>query len=244
MAGPTAAGRTDIGLHRENNEDAFLLLPGAGAYAVADGMGGPAFGEVAAAMFLDAVRRTVPPGGAGNPAHAARLVLEAFRLANREILSHASLDPSRQGMGCTAELVLFSGGEYAAGHVGDSRIYRLRGGELSRVTKDHSLVQRQVDQGLLSEADARVHPMRNVVLRAVGTAERVEPDLHSGRLEPGDLLLLCSDGLTDMVDDAGIADALRGAGSLEERAARLISLALEAGGRDNVTVVLCGWPVG
>lgn len=244
MPGPIAFGRTDIGLLRENNEDLFVLLPEAAAFAVVDGMGGPAFGEVAAAFFADAVRGALSGGGAGSRAQAALLALEIFRNANRDIFAHANGVPGREGMGCTAELALFAGDEYVIGHVGDSRSYLFRGGTLRRITKDHSVVQDRIDRGLLSEEEARRHPMRSVILRAVGVAERVEADLHHGKLLPGDLLLLCSDGLTDMVSDDAIEAALAAPGSPAEKADRLISLAIGAGGRDNATVVLCGWSPG
>lgn len=239
MTNIAAFGKTDVGLHRTNNEDVFLLMPEAGSFALADGMGGPAFGEVAAAIFAETSRRMLPASPPGTIDDAERLARDVFLIANRDILAYASEDADREGMGCTAELLLFVGDEWLVAHVGDSRSYRFRGGRLSRITKDHSLVQEQVDRGLLSEADARRHPMRNVIVRAVGTSERVEPDIHRGALLPGEMILLCSDGLTDMADEADIEAILAGPGPLAEKGKRLVDLALAAGGRDNVTVVLC-----
>ncbi|HEY5995522.1 MAG TPA: PP2C family serine/threonine-protein phosphatase [Candidatus Deferrimicrobiaceae bacterium] len=239
MPSIAAFGLTDIGHHRDNNEDVLLLMPEAGAFAVADGMGGPAFGEVAAAIFADTARRALSTNPPGTIDDAERLAREIFLIANRDILAYASEAAAREGMGCTAELLLVVGDDWLIGHVGDSRSYRFRGGELLRITKDHSLVQDQVDRGLLPEADARRHPMRNVILRAVGTAELIETDIHRGTLLPGDLILLCSDGLTDMADEAEIGALLAGPGPLPEKGKRLVDLALAAGGRDNVTVVLC-----
>lgn len=238
MPAIAAFGLTDVGRHRDNNEDVLLLMPEAGAFAVADGMGGPAFGEVAAAIFADTARRALSPNPPGTIDDAERLAREIFRVANRDILAYASEAAGREGMGCTAELLLVVGDDWLVGHVGDSRSYRFRNGELSRITKDHSLVQDQVDRGLLSEAEARRHPMRNVIVRAVGASERIDPDIHRGTLLPGELILLCSDGLTDMAGEADIGALLACPGSLAEKGKRLVDLALAAGGRDNVTVVL------
>jgi protein phosphatase len=239
VPGIASFGLTDVGRHRDNNEDVFLLMPEEGAFAVADGMGGPAFGEVAAAIFADTARRAISASPPRTVDDAEKLAHDIFHAANSDILAYASETAGREGMGCTAELLLVVGDEWVVGHVGDSRSYRFHAGGLSRITKDHSLVQEQVDRGLLSEADARRHPMRNVIVRAVGTSERIEPDIHRGTLLPGELILLCSDGLTDMADEADIGALLAVPGPLAEKGKRLVDLALAGGGRDNVTVVLC-----
>ena len=141
-------------------------------------------------------------------------------------------------MGCTADLLAFSQGSFIIGHVGDSRTYRLKNSTLKQLTKDHSLVQEQLDQGLISPEEARRHAMRNVILRAVGVNVTVALDILKGKKNPGDLFLLCSDGLTDMVGDPAVFSALSADGNLSEKSAALIQLAKQAGGKDNVTVVL------
>jgi len=155
------------------------------------------------------------------------------------MIAHVAEHPGHHGMGCTAELLVFSGDCYILGHVGDSRTYLLREGELRQITKDHSLVQQQVDQGLISAAEAKHHPMKNVVLRALGADIELSLDLSRGRIFPGDLFLLCSDGLTDMLEDAAIREALASRRSLADKVESLIEGAKSAGGRDNVTAVLC-----
>lgn len=232
-------GQTDVGMRRTNNEDAFVVLPERGVAAVADGMGGQASGEIASAIFAEAVRELF--GGAsaaGNPA-ATELVAESFRLANERILNMSEAQPQHRGMGCTGELVVFEGDRYALGHVGDSRSYLFREGVLSQITKDHSLIQEQVDNGLISASEARNHTFKNVILRAVGVEEALAIDLLRGESRPGDIVLLCSDGLTDMIPDETIANALGRPLALAQKADRLVELAKMAGGRDNITVVLC-----
>jgi protein phosphatase len=142
-------------------------------------------------------------------------------------------------MGCTAEVVAFVDDLFVLGHVGDSRTYLFRDGVLRRITKDHSLVQDQVDRKLISEEEARTHAMRNVIIRAVGIEEPLAVDILRGRAFPGDLFLLCSDGLSDMSEEDAIAARLAGPASLADKAEALIALAKAGGGKDNVTVVLC-----
>ena len=142
-------------------------------------------------------------------------------------------------MGCTAELMAFSDASYILGHVGDSRTYLFRQGRLKQITQDHSLVQDQIDRGLLTPEEAKKHSLRNVILRAVGAKETLAVDLITGKVMAGDLFLLCSDGLTGMVDDPPIEETLSLSISLVQKVERLITLAKEAGGNDNITVVLC-----
>jgi protein phosphatase len=169
---------------------------------------------------------------------AEELVLRSFLLANRRILELAARAPEHRGMGCTGEMVVFAGDRYVVGHVGDSRVYLFRGGRLRQVTKDHSFVQEQVDRGLLTSVQARFHPWRHMLLRAIGIHDSLEVDLLSGKAHPEDLFLLCSDGLTDMVGDPLIEERLGSGLSLGEKAERLVRDACDAGGYDNVTVVL------
>jgi PPM family protein phosphatase len=238
LNGP-ASGASDIGLRRDNNEDAFLVCAEIGVFAVADGMGGAAAGEVASAIFIEAVRELFGDSAPATAEQASAQVQEAFRLANERMVSHVAALPEHRGMGCTAELLVLTGDRYLVGHVGDSRTYLLREGELRQITRDHSLVQQMVDQGQISASEARHHSRKNVVLRALGADLQLSLDLVRGSLFPNDLFLLCSDGLTDMLEDASIKKALLFPVSLSEKVGLLIDGAKAAGGRDNVTVVLC-----
>jgi len=230
------AGRTDVGLKRSNNEDAYILRPDLGFCAVADGMGGAAAGEVASRIFVETAQSVFE----SRPGEMSRAdcVQHSFTLANQRILDHVRDHPDHRGMGCTAELITFYDGEMVIGHVGDSRTYRLRNAELRQLTEDHSLVREQLKQGLISQEEARTHPMRHVILRAVGTSETIELDLLTGKARPGDIFLSCSDGLTDMVTDQAILETLNRGGDLQSMADRLIDLARAAGGADNITVTL------
>jgi PPM family protein phosphatase len=234
-----SAGKTDTGIRRQNNEDAFLLLPTQRCFAVADGMGGAVAGEVASGIFVAAVDDIFAPCSPRNADDISTLVREVFKAGNERIVQTAEQTPKYQGMGCTAELLAFFDDHYTLGHVGDSRTYLLRKGELRQLTKDHSLVQHQVDEGLLTQREARSHYMKNVILRALGIDRSLPLDLIRGRVLPSDIFLLCSDGLSDMVDDEDIRGILALEDGLEDKATLLVEAALRAGGRDNVTVVLC-----
>ena len=234
-----ASGKTDIGLRRVNNEDAYLVRPGLGCFAVADGVGGSAAGEVASRIFVETAnevfgQHTKLPGISTD-----LLVREAFRLGNERILAHTARHPDCEGMACTAELLAIADGCYIIGHVGDSRTYLLRGGELRQVTRDHSLVQNQLEQGLITQEKAKTHNLRNVVLRVVGIQPSIELDIIRGKSLPGDMFLVCSDGLTDMVEDGDILKTLTSSRGLDDKVASLIESANAAGGNDNITVVLC-----
>ena len=232
-------GKSDKGLRRENNEDAFIVLPHGLYCSVADGMGGAAAGEVASGIFIETVEELFSPlAGAAEDALNA-MVQQSFLLGNERIIQCARAIPQYQGMGCTAELIAFAGDRYIVGHLGDSRTYLFRDGVLRQITKDHSLVQHQVDQGMITAAEARTHAMKNVVLRALGIESELALDMVRGRVLPGDIFLLCSDGLSDMLDDAGIGQILASERQLSDKVDLLIQGALAGGGRDNVTVVLC-----
>lgn len=232
-------GRTDVGMRRTNNEDVFVVLPECGVAAVIDGMGGQASGEVASDLFAETVRELCADAAVRDANTAADIVAESFRVANGRIYGMSVREPLHSGMGCTAELIVFHENGYVLGHVGDSRSYLFRQGVLSQVTRDHSLIQEHVDNGVISPSEARNHAFKNVILRAVGVEETLAMDLLRGDHRPGDLLLLCSDGLSDMVDDEGIRDILASPSTLSEKADRLIEMAKIAGGRDNITVVVC-----
>ena len=236
----TARGLTDIGLRRTNNEDSFLVHSAAGFFLVADGMGGAAAGEIASRIFTDTAGQTILLQEHRTEEEAVFLIKKTFLAANASIRTHIKKTPEHNGMGCTADLLLFHDHGFILGHIGDSRTYRLRQGHLTRLTKDHSLIQDQLDQGMISEAEASGHRLRNVIIKAVGIKDQLEIDITRGRCIPGDLFLLCSDGLTDMVSEEDIRNILLYKKSLSDRTALLIEQAKNGGGRDNVTVVLVG----
>jgi protein phosphatase len=233
-----SSARTDVGLRRSSNEDAFVSAAEHGILALADGMGGAASGEVASGIFVDTVRERMAGGPRSVPAEAEEFVRKTFLLANQRIRDLAAREPEHRGMGCTGEMVVFTGDRYVVGHVGDSRVYLFREGRLRQVTKDHSFVQEQVDHGRITPGQARVHPYRHMILRAIGIHDPLDVDLASGKAYPGDIFLLCSDGLSDMVGDPVIEERLASGLSLEEKADLLVRDACDAGGHDNVTVVL------
>ena len=230
-----AALRTDIGRVRSQNEDAAWYDEARHVYAVADGMGGHLAGEVASRLAIEAVQRM-----ARRHARADTLVLrETVRQANEAIARHAQNHPQCAGMGTTLSL-MWRGGRYMyIAHVGDSRIYRLRGGRLEQITQDHSLVEELVRARIITREEARTHPRRNIITRALGTQGDNEPDLLAADTQPGDVWLLCTDGLSGMLPDETIEAVMRREIPLDEMADSLLSQALEAGGRDNVTLILC-----
>jgi serine/threonine protein phosphatase PrpC len=232
-------GKSDIGLKRFSNEDAFAIESEKGLFVLADGMGGEAAGEVASQIFIDTVLEIFSKREIHSKQETLKLVQEAFRLANEKIWSHAERNPKHQGMGCTAELLAFDNQNFVLGHVGDSRTYLLRQGHLRQLTHDHSLIQDQINQGLITPLEAKTHSLRHVILRAVGVNETLAVDLIRGRSLTGDLFLLCSDGLTDMVDDALIQETLSLSANVVQKAEKLIDLAKSEGGVDNITVILC-----
>jgi len=235
----TTLGQTDVGAKRKNNEDAFIILPSQRFAAVADGMGGAAAGEVASRIFVDTVHEYFLQLNPASEKDVNATIREAFQQGNARIIQHAKNTPEYEGMGCTAEVIGFFDDRYVVGHVGDSRTYLYRDGELRQITKDHSLVQHQVDQGLISDEEARNHSMKNIVLRALGIDHLLHLDIVRGRVLPRDMFLLCSDGLTDMLQDGEISEILSSGNSLAEKVGMLINDAISAGGKDNVTVVLC-----
>jgi protein phosphatase len=230
-------GKTDCGLRRPNNEDAFLVKLELGFCLVADGMGGAAAGELASQIFSETTLEVFSTANlsGSDPAH---LLQESFMLANNRIIQHTIEIPEHKGMGCTAELMVFSEDKFFLGHMGDSRTYRFKNRQLQQLSQDHSLVQEQLNRGLITPEEARTHTMKNVILRAVGVDETPALDLIRGNLSSGDTFLLCSDGLTDMVEDADIMAVLASTSPLTWKTERLIELAKAAGGHDNITVVL------
>lgn len=226
--------RTDIGKLRKQNEDAAYINEERAVFAVADGMGGHLAGEVASRMAVEAVEQMA----LANDAPGIAALREAVASAHETILAHAQSHIECAGMGTTLS-VLWMGKNYVyIAHVGDSRIYRLRGEALEQITQDHSLVEELVRAGLITREQARTHPRRNIITRALGTHGENEPDLLVTDVRAGDLFLLCTDGLSGMVPDEDIRAALLGH-DMETAADRLLAMALGAGGRDNVTLILC-----
>ncbi len=239
MSTMVCSGKSDVGRRRSNNEDAFLVRADLGLLSVADGMGGAASGELASSIFVETAAQVFGDRARNSGQTIHELVQNTFLLANKGIIRQSKDDPRHTGMGCTAELLTFDNESYIVGHVGDSRTYLFRGGLLRQVTKDHSLVQEQIDKGLITTAEAKTHSFRSVIMRAVGVADTLAVDLIRGKRQPGDLFLLCSDGLTDMVENERIAEILSLGLSPDQTAERLIESANTAGGFDNITVVLC-----
>ncbi len=245
----TAFGLTDVGRKRKHNEDAYLLDVERGLFVVADGMGGHVAGEVASRLTVESIQEFISgteddhdntwPFGYNN-----RYSVEGNRLstaverANEKVMRAVVNRPELKGMGTTVVAALFDEQRATLVHVGDSRAYLLRGGELRRLTDDHSWVQEQVNAGILSEEEAKTHPLKNVVTRALGGGAHVAVDLMEIPTGRGDRFLLCSDGLTGMVADEVIADLLRSDKPLEVIVTTLITLANEAGGVDNITAIM------
>ncbi len=247
------AGHSDPGLVRENNEDTFLILPEYGLFAVADGMGGHNSGEVASAMAMETLskeagklprlrdkvpwwRRIFKRRQNFNP---VQFLHETLTQANEEIFEAAQASPENKGMGTTVAIILKSGDAIVTAHVGDSRIYRLRENNLTQLTQDHSLATELVRQGVLSPEEALYSVPKNILTRALGVREDVSEEIIYHSLEPGDLFLIGSDGLTNMVEDEDIARIMaRKNSSIQKKVEDLIAAANEAGGEDNVTVVL------
>jgi serine/threonine-protein phosphatase Stp1 len=228
------ASRTNVGLKRKINEDSILAETGRGLWAVADGMGGHEAGEIASNMVTDALRCL--PAGADLD-ELAGLAVEALRQVNRELIDLARSAEHDQTIGTTVVGLAVADGSYRCFWMGDSRAYLLRGGEIGRISHDHSLVQNLVDAGMLKPDEAETHANANLITRAVGVAESVEVDIVSGEARAGDLFLLASDGLTRVVPDEELAAELQ-RGSLDEVADRLIDTVLERGAPDNVSLII------
>ncbi len=229
-------GKTDIGLKRKNNEDAFFISSDQGFCLVADGVGGAAAGGLASKIFAESTIETFSGNSDRSEEEIKHRVQEAFRLANDNILQHVTQNPDHTGMGSTAELLAFSEKGFILGHIGDSRTYRLRNGQLEQLTRDHTLVQQQLEAGLITRDRIKQHPLRNVIFRSIGMAKEIELDVLKGPAHQEDLFLLCSDGLTDMVPDDHICDILSTGADIDHKVEDLIEAAKSAGGNDNITV--------
>jgi PPM family protein phosphatase len=225
------AVRTDTGRQRNANEDSYFTAPP--LFVIADGMGGAQAGEVASKAAAESFARDLPQ------APPLRVLEETIEGANRTIHELARKDPGLAGMGTTttAAIVDLEAEEVAIGHVGDSRAYRLRRGKFEQLTRDHSLVEEMRRKGQLTDAQAEDHPQRSIITRALGPEPEVQVDLQTVPAQPGDVFLICSDGLTTMLDDEQIARILARATSLQAALRALVDEANRAGGRDNITVL-------
>lgn len=238
-----AVGRSDTGMIRPKNEDALLCRPDLGLVAVADGMGGAPAGDVASALAVEALEECF---NEGHPATTERMA-RAFEAAHDRILREQESRPERRGMGTTLTAVALdpSSRRFILGHVGDSRAYRLGGRGLELLSRDHTWVQEEVERGRLSPEAARNHPAGHILTRVLGVGDGARPDVEEGTLGPDDLLLLCTDGLTAVLDEEEIEEVLEEAPASENGLERPVDDLVERGHRngspDNLTVVLARW---
>ena len=240
-----ASATSDVGRVRKNNEDAFLCEPELGLFAVADGMGGHAAGEVASAMAIETLRRAldglpdqafVRDPSLDNRRAMLQFLSSAIRDTNSAIYSRGMADPNLRGMGCTLDVAVVRGRSLFLAHVGDSRAYGMLGGTLYQLTEDHTFGQTLLSGGAMTAAEVATHPQRNLLMRALGVYPKVEVDTAYLDIAPGDVFMLCSDGVHGMVDHQVIEKALRN--PVPSTAQLLIDAAMQAGGRDNATAVV------
>lgn len=234
------AARTDVGRVRKGNEDTLHADANLyrGIFIVADGMGGHAAGEIASEMAVDIVSRDLAGLEDIESSDASERVSDALRDANRAVFDRTRREVEKSGMGTTVSALLLSDTHYLIGHVGDSRIYLVRDGKMSQLTRDHSLVQEQVDAGLLTAEQARRHPQSNVITRCIGMADDIEVDVLEGEAKMGDCFLLASDGLTGMVEDRRIQQLLLSRAAPSRIVDALIYEANNNGGNDNITAIV------
>ena len=243
-----AYGLSHVGRQRQHNEDSYLVESDARLFMVADGMGGHAAGEIASRIAVDSISEfilhtkeddgTWPHAYDEHYKRSTNRLMAAVRLANTRVLEAMRKDARLRGMGTTIVACLADDDTMSFAHVGDSRAYLIRNGQLSRITNDHSWVFEQVQAGMLTEAEAEKHPLRNVITRALGGALSVSPDASEIEVRPGDLYLLCSDGLTGMVPEPEILRVVTTNQDLEKACQELIDTANERGGLDNITAIL------
>ncbi len=243
------ATATDPGMVRSHNEDSIAADAASGFVILADGMGGYNAGEVASGIAtallgtnLKQVLASVEPGGieteSGEPL-AVKILREQIAGANASIYQAARSQPQYAGMGTTLVVGLFYDNRLSVGHIGDSRLYRLRQDEFKQITRDHSLLQEQIDSGMITEQMAKLSHNKNLVTRALGIDPEVEPEIHTHEVEAGDIYLLCSDGLSDMVEDGEISLTLSSLqANVQLASQQLVQMANDNGGRDNVSVIL------
>ncbi len=245
-------GATDVGMKREHNEDSYLIVPDLNLYVVADGMGGHASGEMASGVAIHSIDQTIKSQRdiiapeakhkvplSDNP--VAQLVSHAVRQASYAVFTEGQRNPSLRGMGTTATCMIFHDGHGFIGHVGDSRCYLMRNGQIVQLSEDHSLVNQQVKLKMITEEQAKESRFKNIITRSVGFEADVEVDVIAVEVMPRDVFLICSDGLTGHVNDEEL-NALVNQNFLHELPGRLIDLANERGGEDNITVILAYVP--
>ena len=233
----------DTGRARSNNEDSVAVDEANALAVLADGMGGYNAGEVASGMATSFIRSELgrwlqEAGGRANDAEVRRAMDICVDNANRAIFNAANANPQYAGMGTTLVVAVFRDDQLRLGHVGDSRAYRWRAGQLTQITRDHSLLQEQIDAGLITPEQAAFSANKNLVTRAVGVEDTVLLETHAHEVQPGDLYLMCSDGLSDMLDDSIIAQLLQMHDELPSAGQALVAAANEAGGKDNIALVL------
>jgi len=244
-----SAARTDVGLVRQDNEDNYYVNEAIGLFVVADGMGGHASGEVASKMAVDIIRDYFKGTGKDNKpvqigpfqrdcSYTTNRLASSIRLANMAVYEASRKRAELKGMGTTVAAAQVDGNRLSIAHIGDSRVYLIRAGNIEQLTDDHSVVYEQVKRDLITKEEASRSEMRNILTRALGIADDVEIDLSEMTLSAGDVLLLCSDGLSGMVDDEAILSVVT---TIEDPAAaceKLIAMANQNGGKDNITVVI------
>lgn len=234
--------QTDLGRVRRNNEDAFAFDAQTGVCLLADGMGGYNAGEVASTMAVTFINlelgRWLSQSWQATPREIRRTLEICVENANHSIFRAACANPDYEGMGTTLLAGIFQEEWLVLGHIGDSRCYRLRGQALVQITKDHSLLQEQLDAGMVTPEQALTSRNKNLITRALGVEDAVRLEINEHRVEPGDLYLMCSDGLSDMVGYEVMAAMLGGTRTLPQKAAQLVAAANHAGGRDNISVLL------
>jgi len=243
-----AAGKTDKGVSRQNNEDNFCVDEGLGLFIVVDGMGGAAAGEIASRMAVETIRNQVKLSAAGHEpfygnydkkfSEASNRIASGMRLANKAIYEASQSNVAWRGMGTTVAAALLDGAKMSIAHAGDSRIYLVRANSIVQLTEDHSIVSEQIKRGLLTKEEAESSEIRNIITRALGNAPSVEVDLDEIDIMAGDIFVLCSDGLTTMVADDVILSTVAAHDEPEKACVALVDIANKNGGKDNITVVL------
>lgn len=231
---------TDVGRVRQRNEDSAKICSAPPVYAVADGMGGHRAGDRASRIAVDSVHEFLLAASDQEGGPTEDMFRGAFRVANRRIIEDASGSPDRLGMGTTLTTLVLSDEEYWIGHVGDSRAYRVSNGSIEQITDDHSIVAAQVREGGMTEAEARVHPMRHVLSRCMGCEPDPVVDVYHGKVSPGDVFLLASDGLTGPLLPEVIAETVSGAPDSDTASRLLVERARAEDGSDNITAVVVG----
>ena len=245
----SSAGRTHVGMKRAHNEDSLRLFREENLFIVADGMGGHASGEVASQMSVETLAEffratseddeiTWPYKMDKGRKYEENRVITGIKLSNRRIHEAAARDAKLKGMGTTIVVTFFVGGTCYIGHVGDSRVYRFRDGQLTQLTEDHSLLNDYIKMRQLTPEEIEAFPHKNVIVRALGMKDSVQVDIMHEAARSGDVYLLCSDGLSGMISDEQMANILRAGGDLDSQCESLIDGANEAGGTDNITVIL------